>query len=57
MNPCRRELTLADALSDPIIRMVMDADRVDARELESTLRDIGRTLTRRSTGWHRLGSR
>jgi hypothetical protein len=42
MNWCRREPTLKDILSDSIIRAVMDADRVDARELEAMLRQVAR---------------
>jgi hypothetical protein len=34
------EPTLADILSDPIVRVVMAADGVDARKLEATLREI-----------------
>jgi hypothetical protein len=32
-----REPTLEDMLSDPIIRAVMDADRVDPHELQEAL--------------------
>jgi hypothetical protein len=39
-----REPTLEDMLSDPIIRAVMDADRVDPHELKAMLKDIGRAL-------------
>jgi len=35
-----RELTLSEALSDPLIRSVMAADGVDPEELEVMLRDI-----------------
>jgi hypothetical protein len=48
MMHCRRELTLKDALSDPVIRAVMDADGVDPRELERRLSEIARSLRRRS---------
>jgi hypothetical protein len=46
MITCHRELTLKDALSDPMIRAVMEADRVDPRELELRLGEIARTLRR-----------
>ncbi len=35
---------LSDVLSDPLTRAVMDADRVDAAELESALVEMSRTL-------------
>jgi hypothetical protein len=37
---CDREPTLEDILSDPIVRVVMKADGVDPRRLESTLREM-----------------
>jgi hypothetical protein len=37
MRPGNQELTLRSALSDPLIRTLMAADRVDRRELESML--------------------
>jgi hypothetical protein len=37
---CDGEPTLEDLLSDPIVRVVMAADGVDARKLEATLREI-----------------
>jgi hypothetical protein len=40
MRWCDREPTLRDILSDPIVRVVMAADGVDARKLEATLREI-----------------
>lgn len=39
---CHEELTLSDALSDPLIQAVMAADGVDARELEAMLSDVAR---------------
>jgi hypothetical protein len=39
MNCCQGEPNLFDALSDPIIRAVMAADRVDAVALASSLRE------------------
>jgi hypothetical protein len=46
---CDREPTLEDILSDPIVRVVMDADGVDPRrlELESTLREMALGRARR----------
>ena len=44
MHRHHREPTLEEMLSDPIIRAVMDADRVDPRELKAMLKDIGRAL-------------
>jgi hypothetical protein len=49
MSYCGRELTLRDALSDPVIRAVMEADRVDPDELEADLNEIARTLRHRVT--------
>jgi carbamoylphosphate synthase small subunit len=40
----RREPTLDEMLSDPIVVALMDADGVDARELTAMLRDVGRRL-------------
>ena len=40
-----REPRLEDMLSDPIIRAVMDADRVDPHELQAMLKDVGRALS------------
>lgn len=46
---CRyRELALQDALSDPVIRAVMDADGVDPAALEADLSEIAETLRRRT---------
>lgn len=47
MNYCHREPGLNDLLSDPVIRAVMDADRVDARKLEAELSNLGGTLRER----------
>ena len=41
-----REVSLAEALKDPIIRAVMDADGVDARKLAAELRDMAAVLNR-----------
>ena len=40
----RQELTLDNALSDPLVRTMMKADGVDPRELNAMLRDIVATL-------------
>jgi hypothetical protein len=40
-----QELTLRSALSDPLIRTLMAADRVDRRELESMLLRIAGQVT------------
>jgi hypothetical protein len=39
-----REPTLAEMLSDPIVRDVMEADGVDPRELVAMLRDVAGSL-------------
>jgi hypothetical protein len=49
---CFREPSLEDILSDPIIKAVIDADGVDAGELDAMLRCVARkresALTNRS---------
>ena len=45
MRPESQELTLRSALSDPLIRTLMAADRVDRRELESMLLRIAGQVT------------
>jgi hypothetical protein len=40
----RQELTLDNALSDPMVRTMMKADGVDPQELSAMLRDIVATL-------------
>jgi hypothetical protein len=52
MNFCRSDLTLNEALSDPIIGAVMDADNVDRDELEQSLISLAQTI-----GLKRKGSR
>jgi hypothetical protein len=44
MRWCDREPTLEDILSDPIVRVVMAADRVDVQKLEAALREIAVSL-------------
>ena len=45
MRPENQELTLRSALSDPLIRTLMAADRVDRRQLESMLLRIAEQVT------------
>lgn len=47
MFRCRRELTLEDALADPLVRAVMAADGVDPKKLERCFGEIARKLKRR----------
>jgi hypothetical protein len=46
VNKSRREMTLTDALSDPLIRTVMAADGVDPRELAAVLHAMAGKLER-----------
>ena len=46
MNSRQGEPTLEEMLSDPIVRAVMEADRIDPHELAATLREVGRKLSR-----------
>ncbi|MFN3351906.1 MAG: hypothetical protein ACK41X_23380, partial [Pseudorhodoplanes sp.] len=39
-----RTLTFPEILSDPLVRLVMEADRVDPLSLESELSGIGETM-------------
>jgi hypothetical protein len=43
MNFCRREPTMAETLSDSIVQAVMEADRVDPKQLEA-LRSMAQKL-------------
>lgn len=52
MNSCRSDLTLTEALSDPIIGAVMDADQVDRNELQQSLISLAQQL-----GLKRKGAR
>ncbi len=45
MRPESQEFTLRSALSDPLIRTLMAADRVDRRQLESMLLRIAEQVT------------
>ena len=42
--PQRQELTLGNALSDPLVKTVMAADGVDPQELRTMLAEIVSTL-------------
>jgi hypothetical protein len=42
------EMTLADALADPMIQAVMDADGVDRNDLETMLNAVTRDFVRHS---------
>ena len=44
MTTAIQELTLGSALSDPLIRTLMTADKVDPVKLESMLRRIAKEL-------------
>ena len=44
MRPDSRDLTIDSALSDPMIRAVMRADRIEARDVEIVLRSAARRL-------------
>ena len=46
MNRSHREPTLDEILSDSIVKALMEADKIDPRELAATLRQVGRKLSR-----------
>jgi hypothetical protein len=48
MFGCNYEPALRDALADPIIQTIMDADHVDARALELSLRETARKVSSQS---------
>jgi len=48
MMSCRKELTLREALADPLVRALMKADRVNAGKLEACLSAIGERLRERA---------
>jgi hypothetical protein len=52
MNWCYREPTLAEMLSDTIVKSVMKADGVDPSELEAMLRQVAAAQNR--DWWKRL---
>ena len=43
------DLSIDEAMADPLIRTVMRADRVEPRRLESMLRTLASVQTRRGT--------
>jgi hypothetical protein len=45
MRTSRQELTLSSAMSDPLIRTLMAADKVDPSQLQSMLAGIAGRLT------------
>jgi len=45
---CSSDPTLREALSDPLIRTVMAADRVDPQRLEAQLKGIASAIAHRS---------
>jgi hypothetical protein len=48
MRHYRQELTLENALTDPLVRTVMAADGVDPQELNSMLHEIVAALAQRA---------
>jgi hypothetical protein len=44
MYACGCELSLTEALADPMVRAVMDADGVDPRKLGAELREMAAAL-------------
>jgi hypothetical protein len=54
MRAASQELTLRSALSDPLIRLVMEADGVDPRALEAMLMAIASRISRRPVIERRL---
>jgi hypothetical protein len=50
MNDCQGEPRLSDALSDPIIRIIMSADHVDPQALEASLRQTAKRVGQRRPG-------
>ena len=44
MYACGCDLSLTEALADPMVRAVMDADGVDPRKLAAELREIAAAL-------------
>jgi hypothetical protein len=52
MNLCRTDLTLSEALSDPIIGAVMAADNVDRDELKQSLISLAQQIGLKRKGSH-----
>ena len=48
MTACRKELTLREALADPLVRALMKADRVNPGKLEVCLSAVGERLRERA---------
>jgi len=46
MYACGRELSLSEALMDPMVRAVMEADGVDTPKLAAELRQMAALLNR-----------
>ena len=49
MKFCFSDPTLKDVLTDPLMRTIMAADRVDPDSLETMLSKMARTIAGRST--------
>jgi hypothetical protein len=47
MTRCDCDLTLQDALTDPVVLALMDADGVDRDALEADLTEIARAIQQR----------
>jgi len=45
MRTAKNELTLNNAFSDPLVRMLMAADKVDTASLQNMLADIAGQIT------------
>ena len=54
MFGCNNEPALNDALADPIIRTIMDADHVDPQALALSLRETARKVSSRP--WQRVAN-
>jgi hypothetical protein len=48
MTACPQELTLREALADPLVRALMKADRVNPGKLEACLSAVGERLRERA---------
>ena len=48
MTACRNEITLSEALADPLVRALMKADRVNPERLETCLGAVGDRLRKRA---------
>ena len=48
MTACRKELTLREALADPLVRALMKADQVNPGRLEACLSAVGERLRERA---------